>query len=760
MISSARCSILGALALVTALALCGTSLAAADASLNLVVNGDAEAHRCTSDFTAQTPVPGWRVVRGAASVLCYSAFSYTGVTPLVPQSGSAGKALFAAPGIDTAMEQRVDVSAAAASIDAGAIAFDLSAWLGGWQDRPEHATLTATFLAADGRAAGAPVVLAGPGAQARGNVTALVARSASGLVPAGTRSILLTVDFLSGMTSFQNAYADNISLNLNGAGAAALAPAPLAAPASSVPPLDHVYIVMMENTNFADVVHRTSGGVSIDSHMPFLASLARRGVVLTDSWATYHPSDQNYVAMVAGDTFEYGPVYYPDYDLTVDHVGDLLNARGLSWRGYVQHMNTPCNLVIGGGGDAWFAPDDEPFAQFQDVIGNPSRCVRTLRDLDDFETAVAGDTPPNFAWIAADGWWDGEGAWYQNYEVGFSLAMQDEFLRGALHTLFGSRSWNSSRSLLVITWDEADGWGWPDDHVPTILVGSPGLLKAGTVDEAHRDGYGVLRTVEGAFGLPTLGRFDTYATPLDEVFAGNPDAPAPLLRPSQLIATRGSILDTFGQVATPAAVAAGEPIVLHASAEAGPGATVLLDRYDRLPGPDALRAVVDGAGVASVPSAGLTPGRYGAWLLPVGQARPSYAALPVLVLAPGQVQPQAPGVEIVGAAGGVPAVREGSNFVVHYCLPAGLAAANAWIGVFPAGTPIGQMTQANTLNISNWLYTPGSPPGSRCGEAGAYVSELTPGAAYELVLMQNTASGAALPIGSSASFSVTPALPQ
>jgi hypothetical protein len=45
--------------------------------------------------------------------------------------------------------------------------FELSGWLGGVDDRPERATLTAVFLDDEGRAAGAPVILAGPDAAAR-----------------------------------------------------------------------------------------------------------------------------------------------------------------------------------------------------------------------------------------------------------------------------------------------------------------------------------------------------------------------------------------------------------------------------------------------------------------------------------------------------------------------------------------------------------------------------------------------------------------
>src|SRR5215469_7049712 len=179
------CVFSGLSAALVRLALAGTPVTS-----NLLVNGDAEAQRCTDDWTAQTSVPGWRVTRGAASVLCYSAFGYTGEMPVLPPTGRPGKALFAAPGTDTAMEQSVDVSAAASAIDRGRVGFALSGWLGSWDARPELATLTASFVDASGNATGYPFTIAGPNATARNNVTALVQREVDGLVPVGTRQIL------------------------------------------------------------------------------------------------------------------------------------------------------------------------------------------------------------------------------------------------------------------------------------------------------------------------------------------------------------------------------------------------------------------------------------------------------------------------------------------------------------------------------------------------------------------------------------------
>lgn len=753
------------LALVLSATLGRATAANASTTANLLLNGDAELHRCTNDWTAQTPVPGWRVLRGAASVLCYSAFKWAHETPNLPSSALAGEALFGAPGADTAIEQAVDISAARGAIDSGAVTFTLAAWLGGWRDRPERATLTAVFLDETGHSTGTPVVLTDAGAQARGNLTGLLARETRGVVPGMTRRIVVTVHFLSGLTSYHNAYADNISLTLSG-DVAGLVPAESVPPLARIPSLDHVYVVMMENTNYADVIRTNGRSVAVDAaRMPFLASLAADGVILTNLWGTYHPSDQNYVAMVAGDTYRYGLVYYPDYNLAVTHVGDLLNAQGKSWRGYVQHMKTPCNLAINASGEGNYAPDDEPFVQFQDVIDNPARCIATVRPLADFEAAITSDTLPNFAWIAADGWWDGEGAWYENFNVAFSLAKQDEFLQSALQSLMQSAQWTESRSLLIVTWDETDGWGWPDNRVPTVLVGSPGLLRSGAVIDSQFDGYGVLRTIESAFGLGSLGRFDQFAEPLNAVFMGGDsfdEGTAVDLRPTPTVATRGSIQDTFGQGTTPAAVVQGQALALIVPAGLD-DAVVNLEPLGQVPSYASTPYFDDASGTVLIPTNQLAPGVYGAWLRR-GMEPPHRAPLMLTILPPALVYPNTPGIEIVGAAadGGGPAgvsVREGSNLIVRYCRPSGVAAADSWIGIFAAGTPPDQMTKDNANVIGFWLKTPGGTQGQPCGEAIAFASELTPGQDYQILLFRDAANGASNAVGRTAAFNLTPALP-
>jgi hypothetical protein len=734
---------------------------------NLLVNGNAESHRCTDDWSAQTPVPGWHVLRGAASVLCYSAFSVTQEAPNVPSGALAGNALFAAPGADTAMEQVVNVTAASSAIDKGNAEFKLSAWLGGWHGVPGQATLTAVFLDDALRATGSPVVLADAETAAREGHSRLVAREAKGLVPPQTRQIVITVHFVSGMTSFHNAFADNLSLTLVGDSIelGGIAAAPLTQPASTIAALDHVYVVMLENTNYSDVVHGAGRSVAIDARMPFLASLAKRGVVLTNMWGNYHPSDQNYVAMVAGDTYKYGPVYFPDYDLPVNHLGDLLEAKGKTWRAYVQNMNTPCNLISDT--DGYYAPDDQPFVHFRNVIDNPERCAKTARDLKDFASAIDRKALPDFAWIAADGWWDGEGAWWDNFSIGDSLVAQDAFLKSTFEPLIKSAQWRKSKSLLVVTWDESLGWGWPDNRVPTVLIGSPGLLQEGTVVDHHYDGYSVLRSVEAALRLDGLDRFDRFAEPLDAAFASEEAAGANLvgdLWPAEEAATRGGIDDTFGRVTIPTAIVRGKPLRLVVSDRKDADTVVSFEPLGQVPvaGARAYR-FDDGKGVVTIPTERLEPGVYGAWLR--RGAQPAHRApLLVTILPRPQVSPELPGVEIVGASGRdaderILQLREVSNPIVRYCRPAGSAPAETWIGVFPVDTPADQMTKENANVIGFWLKTPGAGNGQACGEAMAFASELPPGQNYQVFLFRDDANGTSTAVGRSATFTITPALP-
>ena len=168
-----------------------------------------------------------------------------------------------------------------------------------------------------------------------------------------------------------------------------------------------------------------------------------------------------------------------------------------------------------------------------------------------------------------------------------------------------------------------------------MVIGSPGLLREGTVVGEHYDGYGVLRTVESAFRLGSLHRFDEFAVPLSTVFAGSqPDREGDGgLHPTEASATRGSLADTFGRVATPAAVEQGMPLSWLAD-DVGDDAVVNLEPLGRKPTADSIAYRFNTAnGTVTVPTEGLTPGYYEAWLRREREP-PARAPVPAIVLPP------------------------------------------------------------------------------------------------------------------------------
>ncbi|MDH6135014.1 hypothetical protein P3T37_004424 [Kitasatospora sp. MAA4] len=490
-------------ALTAALLVAAPTAMGATTSGNLIVNGDAEAGYCTSDWTAASTMPGWSVQSGSPAVDCYSAGSFG--HPASPAPGNA----FFGPGNqgDGSMAQTVDVSSAAGAIDGGGISYNLSGWLGGWTTYAGHVAVSLQFQDGSGHQVGSTATLPTVSAADRSNTTSFLARSSTGAVPAGTRSILVQVQFL--QSSGESGYLDNLSLTLS----TPVTAATLAPPVSKVPGYDHVFQVMMENTDYSQIMNDPAD-------TPFIHSLMAQGADLTNYHGVYHPSDENYLAVAGGDVYTNGATYWPNIKDPGTNLGDQLEAKGKSWKAYEQGMGTPCNTTTQY--DKYYEPDDSPFINYTDVSGNQARCQAHLFDTTQLTTDLASAaTTPNFSWIAADDYNDGEASGNGNTT---SLQTQDAWLKQTLTPVLSSPAWTTQKSLILLTWDE-DGSD-PDNHVASIVVGSQGTVPAGTTSASRYDHYSTGRTIEAALGLPGMTANDTYATPLNDAFVPA-SAPAP-----------------------------------------------------------------------------------------------------------------------------------------------------------------------------------------------------------------------------------------
>ena len=105
---------------------------------------------------------------------------------------------------------------------------------------------------------------------------------------------------------------------------------PLYASASAPGKLfDRIIVVVLENTNYDDALRQ-----------PFQSSLARNGALLTRYSGITHPSQPNYIALISGST--QGVSGNQNINLSVKHLGDLLEEKGHDWATYAEGFPGNC----------------------------------------------------------------------------------------------------------------------------------------------------------------------------------------------------------------------------------------------------------------------------------------------------------------------------------------------------------------------------------------------------------------------------------
>jgi hypothetical protein len=181
--------------------------------VNLISDPGAEKAKTVGDVIV---VPGWTipVSSGLTAVKYGTAGGFPGPGNHLPKS--KGKWFFAGGTVTSATSTASQVDSLAKYkklITSKRAEFTLSAWLGGFSTQTDHATLTVTWLS--GRKLPISHTTVGPVTEAKrkGN-TGLWFRSASGKVPAGARFALVTVRMTREQGSYNDGYADNLSLTL------------------------------------------------------------------------------------------------------------------------------------------------------------------------------------------------------------------------------------------------------------------------------------------------------------------------------------------------------------------------------------------------------------------------------------------------------------------------------------------------------------------------------------------------------------------
>src|SRR5690349_19192414 len=113
---------------------------------------------------------------------------------------------------------------------------------------------------------------------------------------------------------------------LAGLALAGCVPSATLAPSATVPALKHVFVVVLENKDYQEIVDRDS--------MPFFNGLAQQYGLATNYYGISHPSLPNYLALTGGSTFG---ITSDCTDCTVaqPNIVDQLERAGKTWKAYI-----------------------------------------------------------------------------------------------------------------------------------------------------------------------------------------------------------------------------------------------------------------------------------------------------------------------------------------------------------------------------------------------------------------------------------------
>jgi hypothetical protein len=326
---------------------------------------------------------------------------------------------------------------------------------------------------------------------------------------------------------------------------------------AALPPVKHVFVVVMENKGYDE----TFGP---DSTAPYLGkTLPAQGALVENYYATTHLSLGNYIALVSGQ----GPnpetqadsVLYKDvapgtigpdgqamgtgsvYPATVQTVANQLEQKGLTWKGYMEDMangpeGTPktCRHPEANQMDPTqdarvgdqYAARHNPFVYFHSITDTPS-CDKF--DVDYTELAKdlqSASTTPSYSFVTPNLCHDGHDEPCVDGEPG-GVESIDTWLSQHIPPILASPAY-ADGGLLIVTFDEAEAsppggdasaccdemsvntpnaggpiFGPGGGKIGAVLI-SP-YIEPGTRVTAAYNHYSLLRTVEDLFGLDHLG---------------------------------------------------------------------------------------------------------------------------------------------------------------------------------------------------------------------------------------------------------------
>ncbi len=281
--------------------------------------------------------------------------------------------------------------------------------------------------------------------------------------------------------------AHRLLLTLGALAVVALAASPLTPRiglvAAAIPQPAHIVIVVEEN--------RSENGIIGNKSAPFITSLAANGANMTQSYAETHPSEPNYLALFAGNTFGVTKDLCPVNAGAAPNLGSELLAAGHTFVGFAEGLPAVGSPVCTAGK---YARKHVPWTNFTNVPAANSLPFSAFPMGNYASLPTVSFVIPNNDNNMHDG----------------SIAQADAWLN---RQLSGYANWAvANNSLLILTFDEDDNGS--RNQIPTVFYGAH--VRPGNYSEQINH-YNLLSTVEQMYGLPKTG-YAANAAPITDIW--------------------------------------------------------------------------------------------------------------------------------------------------------------------------------------------------------------------------------------------------
>ncbi len=267
----------------------------------------------------------------------------------------------------------------------------------------------------------------------------------------------------------------------------------------------HVFIVMLENHSYSDVIGNAS--------MPYLNGLAKKFAYAESYYADTHPSIGNYFELTTGLIITNNDSY--SQTVTEDNIVRHLIAAGKTWKEYSEGLPY---VGYTGGDSGEYTRHHNPLSFFSDVHGSTAQ-QKNLVPFTQFATDLANHALPQYSFIVPDDDDNGHDCPDATPDCtdDQALAAVDQWLQTNISPLILSPDFNAPHGgLLVIVFDESASTdnAYGGGHVPWIVIGPD--VKSGYVSTTVYQHPSTLRFLSEAIGLTTFPGAAATAPDMEE----------------------------------------------------------------------------------------------------------------------------------------------------------------------------------------------------------------------------------------------------